>query len=222
MSRVRFPISPISDYQKSIGSQSGAAKRGLASVGRSVHYRRMRLWSDAFEDFGDLPRGCEHASPSLAWDEPPPRARSLALVFEQRGRLRDLEDWRDRDAFAGHFVTHWLVWGLPARAGRLDEGAKPLREGTNDLDVVGYSGPQRVSGPSQHLRRYVFTLIALDEAPELARGATRAEFDVAAEGHVLATATLAAAYRWQCDRRFSRLRDAAARLPGRRGPRRGR
>lgn len=181
----------------------------------------MRLWSDAFNDFGDLPRSCERVSLPLAWDEPPPGARSLALLFEQRGRLHDLEEWRDRDAFAGHFVTHWLVWGLPPRAGRLDEGAKPLREGMNDLGVLGYSGPQRVPGPSQHLRRYVFTLLALDESPELARGATRAELDTAVEGHVLTAATLSAAYRWQGEPPFSRLRDAAARLRGRRGPRRG-
>jgi hypothetical protein len=179
----------------------------------------MRLWSDAFEDLGVLPRGCERASPPLAWDEPPPGARSLALLFEQRGRLRDLEDWQD--AFAGYFVTHWLVWGLAPRAGWLGEGAKPLREGTNDLGGVGYSGPYRFPGHSQHLRRYVFTLLVLDEAPELARGATRAELDAAVGGRVLATATLAAAYSWHGDPRFSRLRDVAARLPRRRGPRPG-
>jgi Raf kinase inhibitor-like YbhB/YbcL family protein len=129
----------------------------------------------------------EDVSPALAWEGVPDASAELALVME------------DPDAPGGTF-THWLVYGLDPGETALPEGvpegdtvAGPpsLRQGENDFGTVGYGGP---CPPGGETHRYVFRLLALDEALGLEGGASRDELLDAIEGHVVAEATLTAPY----------------------------
>jgi Raf kinase inhibitor-like YbhB/YbcL family protein len=137
------------------------------------------LTSEAFTQRGQIPRRytCEgvDVSPALSWSDPPPGARTLALVVD------------DPDAPIGTF-THWLAWNIDPSAGGLAEGESAPAEGRNDFGAGGWSGP---CPPREHgAHRYVFRLHALDATLDVALGAGRDEVEDALEGHVLATAEL--------------------------------
>jgi Raf kinase inhibitor-like YbhB/YbcL family protein len=137
------------------------------------------LSSEAFTHGDEIPRRhtCEgeDVSPALSWSDPPPEARTLALVVD------------DPDAPIGTF-THWLAWGIDAAAGGLAEGESPPVEGTNDFRAGGWNGPCPPRGHGPH--RYFFRLHGLDTELDLRSGADRDEVEQALEGHVLATAVL--------------------------------
>jgi Raf kinase inhibitor-like YbhB/YbcL family protein len=97
----------------------------------------------------------------------------------------------DPDAPGGVF-THWVAWGLDPGAEGLDEGESAPHEGQNDFGASGYRGPCPPPGDGRH--RYVFRLYALDEEPELASGAAKAELEQAVNRHVLTTAELVGTY----------------------------
>jgi Raf kinase inhibitor-like YbhB/YbcL family protein len=120
-------------------------------------------------------------SPPLAWSDPPPGTRSLALVCI------------DPDAPHGPF-THWVVFNLPADSRDLPEGIPPeptlddgTNQGANDLGEIGYAGP---APPRGKLHHYVFKLFALDTPLNLPPGASHAQLRAATPGHVLAEAEL--------------------------------
>lgn len=123
----------------------------------------------------------DDVSPPLAWEGAPPETQSLVLVID--------------DPDARGFV-HWVVFDMTASAtGSIPTGwsksADASPQGTNGFGRVGYAGPCPPSGS----HRYVFRLLALRTVLAL-QGAPRAdEVLAAAEGHVLAEATLTATYR---------------------------
>lgn len=141
------------------------------------------LESSAFENAQAIPgrHSCEgeDVSPPLRWSNLPDGTRSLALVVD------------DPDAPGGVF-THWLAWGLDPAAEGLGEGESAPSEGLNGFGTSGYRGPCPPPGHGRH--RYVFRLYALDEGPELADGAAKAELEEAIAGHVLTTAELVGTY----------------------------
>lgn len=120
------------------------------------------------------------ASPPLRWSNPPEGTKSFALIVD------------DPDAPSGTF-THWLLWGLPAEATSLDENAVPsqAKEGTNHFGRKGWGGPCPPPGKPHH---YHFRLLALDTAPSLPAGASRADLDRGIKDHVLGQAELVAVY----------------------------
>jgi Raf kinase inhibitor-like YbhB/YbcL family protein len=129
----------------------------------------------------------EDVSPALSWEGVPEGSAELVLVME------------DPDAPGGTF-THWLVYGLAAGETALPEGVSEggtvagppsLSQGMNDFGTVGYGGP---CPPGGETHRYVFRLLALDEALALDSGASRDELLDAVLGHVVAQATLTATY----------------------------
>lgn len=146
----------------------------------------FELRSPDFEPGGRIPSSftCEGEDrpPRLAWGDPPPGTRSLALVLS------------DPDAPGGSFL-HWLVYDLPPDTRSLG-GAAPLpaeaREGRNDFGRRGYGGPCPPPGDRPH--RYVFKLYALDTQLELTPGADGAAFHAAAKGHLLGEASLEGNY----------------------------
>ena len=142
----------------------------------------MELTSPAFGAGEPIPARytCdgEDVSPPLEWTEPPAGAVTLALCVD--------------DPDAGRYpFTHWLAWRLPPRPGALAEGEPAPSEGRNDFGAPGYRGP---CPPPGKPHRYVFTLYALDEEPELGPSDRRLSFDKAIAGHVLATAELTGLY----------------------------
>ncbi len=147
----------------------------------------ISLRSDAFDDGGAIPKRftCDgdDVSPPLAWSEPPPRTKSLALIVD------------DPDAPAGTF-THWVLFNLPANRLSLEAGfasnqsAGPAKQGTNDFGKAGYGGPCPPSGT----HHYIFHLYALDALLNLDTGAGRGAVLSALKGHILAEGRLTGTY----------------------------
>ena len=149
----------------------------------------FELTSPAFQEGEMIPEvyTCDgkNSSPPLNWTAPPQETRSFVLVVE------------DPDA-PGGLWTHWILFNLPPTIMNIPEGLPAIRNlanmerhGNNDFKQLGYGGPCPPPGATH---RYVFKFYALDNAPNLEIGATRAEILAAVEGHVLASAELTGRY----------------------------
>jgi hypothetical protein len=152
----------------------------------------MELRSPAFEPGGEIPRRYtkdgDNVPPPLAWHDVPGATRELVLT------LVDIRARQPRP------FTHWVVYGLSPERADLPEGvahheASPpdtdIRQGRNDLENVGYDGPQPPKG-SPH--EYHFTLLALDTTLDAEPGLGREELEARVGGHVLARAELVGRY----------------------------
>lgn len=138
----------------------------------------FKLTVEGFREGGVIPRRhtCEgeDVSPALAWENPPAKTRSFALIVD------------DPDAPVGTW-NHWLVWDLPAALTGLPEGAAGGVSGANDFGRPGYGGPCPPRGHGAH--RYYFKLYALDvDTLGVPPNAARRDLDAALAGHVLAEA----------------------------------
>ena len=117
---------------------------------------RMRLESTAFEQNGPIPAKytCdgENVNPPLAASGIPDGTKSLVLIMD------------DPDAPIGVW-THWTVWNIPPRPGRIDEATVPqgASQGTTSAGTPGYGGPC----PPFGTHRYFFKLYALNDAVSL-------------------------------------------------------
>jgi len=124
----------------------------------------------------------EDLSPPLRWEDPPPGARSFALICS------------DPDAPGGTWY-HWAVYDIPVTVRGLDEGlpksaaARGVRQAVNDFHRAGWGGPCPPKGHGTH--RYRFHLLALDVASlALPTGAHCRDVERAAASHVVAEAVL--------------------------------
>ena len=98
----------------------------------------------------------------------------------------------DPDAPSGVWF-HWVVYNIPAQSEKVDEGGA-LFSGTLGKNSWGreqYSGP---CPPTRAIHRYVFTLYALNAPLNLPPGESADAVLKAAQGHVLAKATLLGVY----------------------------
>jgi Raf kinase inhibitor-like YbhB/YbcL family protein len=122
----------------------------------------------------------ENISPPLEWTGIPRRARSIAVICD------------DPDAPSGLF-THWVLYDVNPSVSAVAEGSSAGgKEGVNDFDTRGYSGP---CPPTNGPHRYFFHVFALD-VPSLGRpGLRRREAVDAMQGHVLAHGELMGRYR---------------------------
>jgi Raf kinase inhibitor-like YbhB/YbcL family protein len=151
----------------------------------------IEVVSTAFHEGEALPTQytCDGAniSPPLRWGGIPKNSQSLALVCE------------DPDAPSGVFI-HWVIFNLPPIVSDLPEAVPTTEElvesgakqGRNDFGNVGYDGP---CPPPGKPHRYFFRLYALDTKLRLQAGATKREFERAAEGHILAEGSLMGTYK---------------------------
>jgi|SRR5690348_1776073 Raf kinase inhibitor-like YbhB/YbcL family protein len=117
-------------------------------------------------------------SPPLSWKGTPSNAKTLALIV------------KDPDAPRGTFI-HWVVYNLPSSIGELRANvphtanlANGGLQGVNTEGQIGYMGPCPPPGSAPH--HYHFELSALDTALDLKPGATAADLETAARGHVIA------------------------------------
>jgi Raf kinase inhibitor-like YbhB/YbcL family protein len=146
--------------------------------------------SPAFEQGGSVParNTCdgEDLSPPLEWSGLPDGAVEVVVIAADRDRNN---------------LTHWLAYGIPAAAGGLPEGvaASPevqapvaLRQGENDLDRVGWSGP---CPPSGEEHTYVFLFFALSGPIAIEGGADRNAVEEALAPLVIGNAALEVRYR---------------------------
>ncbi len=148
----------------------------------------MRISSPAFETGKPIPEkhSCdgEDISPTLAWEDLPPGAKSLALIVD------------DPDAPRGTW-DHWLVFNIPPAVKGLREGAGAdnlpgqARHGRNSWNRNDWGGPCPPGGT----HRYLFKLYALDTMLDLSQGASKAELLEAMDGHILDKAELMGTYK---------------------------
>jgi Raf kinase inhibitor-like YbhB/YbcL family protein len=146
----------------------------------------FQLSSPQFQQGGTLPAelaynrsGCtgRNISPALAWAGAPQNATSLALVLF------------DPDAGKGKGWTHWVAYGIDPSTTNLRPGATGPKGGKNSWGDTTYDGPCPPPGDPPH--HYVFTLYALDLAPDaLKPGLDRDALLTAIKGHVVGTAEL--------------------------------
>jgi Raf kinase inhibitor-like YbhB/YbcL family protein len=147
----------------------------------------LSLSSRAFTEGSKIPvqYTCDgqDISPSLAWGEPAPNTKSLALIVD------------DPDA-AGVF-THWVIFNIPANVRQLAEnitGEERLQngalQGRNDFGNIGWGGPC----PPRGSHRYVFKIYALDRSLDLKSGASKKQLLGAMEGHILEQGQLIGVY----------------------------
>jgi Raf kinase inhibitor-like YbhB/YbcL family protein len=131
----------------------------------------------------------DNISPPLAWHGAPASTVAYALIMDDPDAPS-----RENPRPEGPWV-HWVVLHIPGSQTSLLPGygnGRANEHGTNDFGELGYGGPMPPPGSGPH--RYVFTLYALDTAPALNAGATKAQLLSAIEDHVLAQAVLVGTY----------------------------
>jgi Raf kinase inhibitor-like YbhB/YbcL family protein len=159
---------------------------GSARTGSVESRSTLTLTSSAFLNGSNIPARytCdgEDGAPPLTWTRVPVRARSLALLVE------------DKDAPGGAFL-HWSVYGLSRGSSGIAGGRLPAgsREGKNSLGHVGYTGPCPPKGDPAH--HYLFMLFALDVPTDLAAGASPGVVRGFVAEHSIASGTLTGLYR---------------------------
>jgi Raf kinase inhibitor-like YbhB/YbcL family protein len=130
--------------------------------------------------------GGQNVAPQVSWSAPPAAARSLVLTMI------------DQDV-KPHLWSHWVVVGLPAKAGALAQGATTLPPGAHavvsNFGDPGYAGPCPPHGTGTH--RYRLTIWALPAATFAVQADEKADdlqasLQAAAVDHASLTATVAA------------------------------
>jgi Raf kinase inhibitor-like YbhB/YbcL family protein len=150
---------------------------------------QFSLTSAAFHNGQAIPAqftcGGAGQSPPLAWSQPPPGTRSLALVVA------------DSDAPSGTF-HHWGAYDIPASLHSLDAGAgnsaaSAFAQALNDFGKPGYGAPCPPPGHAPH--HYRFQLFAVD-VDKLAIAANGKAGDVEKEAntHLVGRAELTGIY----------------------------
>jgi len=133
-------------------------------------------------------------SPPLAWTDAAPQTRSFAVLCE------------DPDAGNPPPFVHWVIYNIPPTATGLPEALpfepdQPMpkeiagaTQGMSGFRRTFYRGPAPPPGKVHH---YHFVVYALDLAPQLKAGLTRADLLEAIKGHVLGQGELVATYERQ-------------------------
>ena len=175
------------------GVRAGADKLAIVQ-GDLAGAATLDLSSPAFGHHGRLPprftADGEGVSPPLVWGPVPEGTAMLALLVE------------DADAPALSPLVHAIVWGLPADAGRLAEGAI-MADGTgsaaggdvgrNSYFGEGWLPPDPPTGHGEHV--YAFQLFALGAGVADPGGTPgRAALLRAMAGHVLGAGLLIGTY----------------------------
>jgi Raf kinase inhibitor-like YbhB/YbcL family protein len=139
----------------------------------------MEVKSSAYRAGGLIPvrytSEGEDISPDFSWKDAPPGTHSFVLVFH------DAEHETATDS------TRWVLYNIDPILREIEEDTPRDKtvgvgvQGTNDLGVIGYSGPSRSTGE----RRYTARLFALDTELDLKPGASYSEVYEAMQGHIL-------------------------------------
>lgn len=175
------------------GLRAGADKLAIVQAQLAGDIPGITLMSPAFGNEGRMPprftADGDGVSPPLVWSDIPPGTTTLALLVE------------DADAPTPQPLVHAVVWGLPADAGRLEEGAiRADGDGAGDGRDVGrnsYFGegwlpPDPPTGHGDH--RYAFQLFALAPGVEPGSNPGRGKLIKAMEGRILAAGLLVGTY----------------------------
>ena len=175
------------------GVRAGGDKLVISQPELAGAFAALDLKSPAFANGGRLPERFtadgEGVSPPLMWGPVPEGTESLALIVE------------DPDAPAPNPLVHAVVWGLPADAHGLAEGAivkdgagaeDGSDVGRNSYFAEGWLPPDPPTGHGRH--DYVFQLFALAGAPDPGDTPGRGDVVGAMAGRVLAAGMLVGSY----------------------------
>ena len=141
-----------------------------------------------------------NSSPPLSWTGAPKGTQSFALIVDEPGH--ESGSW-----------AHWVLFDIPAGMTELSPGIPTstkslpdgVKQGTNDFRSIGYNGPcppplivvydtftsRMGEAKTVTVRKFQFTIYALDSVLKLEAGSTRTELIDAMEGHVLGQAKTA-------------------------------
>ncbi len=146
----------------------------------------FQIKSSVFVQDGQIPQKYtskgENVSPPLSWASAPANTKTFAIICE--------------DLDAGMF-THWVIFNIPGNVNQLSEGItnqgtlnNGAKQGINDFNKIGYSGPAPPSGT----HRYAFKIYALDTELGLGVDATKDQLNNAVQGHILGQAQITGKY----------------------------
>jgi Raf kinase inhibitor-like YbhB/YbcL family protein len=186
MRRLRWLLSGGLLGLVALSSVPSSATKEIGTAGDPFSLR-----SPKFDHQAEIPTvyTCDgdDASPPLTWTGEPQKTQSLALLVIDP----------DAAEAAHRSWTHWVVVNIPPIARALNETIRTrrelphgAREGVNDWQHVGYTGPCPPPGRRHH---YLFKLFALDADLEV-EAPTSAVLEREMQGHVLARAELIGTY----------------------------
>ena len=127
----------------------GSTSKGTHALDTTAVPARISVSSPAFTDNGAIPRAnaCDGTgtAPTISWTAVPAGTLSVAVVVD------------DPDAPSGDFL-HWLVIGLPPKAGSVPSQAAGVSELDNTGGTKGWTPPCPPAGSTHH---YQFSVYAL-------------------------------------------------------------
>jgi Raf kinase inhibitor-like YbhB/YbcL family protein len=149
----------------------------------------LSISTPAFEDGGLIParHTCngEDLSPPIEISGAPEGAQSLVLIFDDPDAAKEPHG-------NGRTWDHWILLNIPPDTTSIPEGSTPpgTVQGMNDFGDAEYGGPC----PPTFRHQYFLKIYALDTKLDLRNGAARRQVDEAADGHVLASASITGFY----------------------------
>jgi hypothetical protein len=149
----------------------------------------IKLRSPAFDYHGRIPprhsgEGAD-VSPPLTWENAPAGTRSFAVICHDPDAPL-LKNGR-------YGFVHWVLYGIPPTADRLEEDTDAGTTGMTDFGRAGYGGPMPPEGHGTH--HYYFWILALDADPDLEPGLELAAFLERVEPHVIGMNRLVGTYK---------------------------
>lgn len=174
------------------GVRAGADKLTISQPVLGRDFDTIEVTSPAFAQEGRIPprftADGEGVSPPLTWGAVPAGTQSVAVIVE------------DADSPTLAPLVHAILWGLPADAGRIEEGAIVAHGhpdgggvGRNSYLSEGWLPPDPPTGHGDH--RYAFQVFALDcPAADLGDGPGRGAVLNAMQGHVIGAGVLVGLY----------------------------
>jgi hypothetical protein len=127
----------------------GSTAKGTKALDTTAVPERITVSSRAFADNGVIPRAntCDGTGnvPTISWTAVPADTKTVAVVVD------------DPDAPAGDFL-HWLVIGLPPKAGSVPSRAAGVSELDNAGGTRGWTPPCPPAGSTHHYRFSVYAL----------------------------------------------------------------
>jgi len=157
---------------------------------KTEEYQKIDLKSSVLKENEMIPEKytCDgdDISPPLEWSNIPDKTVSFCLIMD------------DPDAPGGVF-THWIVYNIPSNINKFNEGIPNIEEliggikqGKNDFNKIGYSGP---CPPSNSTHHYRFKIYAIDKILDLKSGIKIDELMKEIENHILGKGELICIYK---------------------------
>lgn len=150
----------------------------------------LTVASPAFKDGDKMPRsaGCEGGdhSPALSINGVPEGTKTLAILMTEQDSAKQ-------------GAALWMAYNIPGTTATLPENQPRARQMKGEgLQLQGPGGKMGYNGPCPPTgltRRYLIEVFALDDALDLPENATKQEFLLAVEGHILAKGKLSGKFK---------------------------